>query len=116
LFTFPRTKRLTHNNEYQAVFREPDIRFRMGDILLLAKKNNTVTSRLGLSVSKKHLKHAVDRNIFKRMTRESFRKQNNLPYCDIIIIALKGIRNVSHTELTDSLASLWKKLAEFPQK
>lgn len=113
LFTFSRPKRLIHNREFQAVFKTAEFRLRTGNILLLAKHNTMATSRLGVVVSKKHLKKAVDRNRFKRTVRESFRKQDTLtPSLDIIVLALKGIHTVSHKELSDALVYLWKKLID----
>ena len=47
-------------------------------------KNNLEHPRLGLTVAKKHLKRAHDRNRIKRLVRESFRlSQHNLPSCDL---------------------------------
>lgn len=111
-FTFSRKKKLKRNVEYQCVYKTPDIRFREGNILLLAKKNNYTCPRLGISISKKHVKHAVDRNLFKRIVRESFRQKNNLLAYDVIIVGLKNIKHVTHYELMNALTSLWKKLAD----
>lgn len=40
--------------------------------------NNDVPTQVLLSVSKKHFKHAVDRNKIKRQLREGYRKQKEI--------------------------------------
>lgn len=49
-------------------------------IILISKKENSIQTpfKVGFSVSKRHFKHAVDRNKIKRLMREYFRKNKYL--------------------------------------
>ncbi|STO63775.1 ribonuclease P [Haemophilus parahaemolyticus] len=59
---------------------------------LLARLNTAENPRLGLTVAKKHLKRAHDRNRIKRIVRESFRlKQHELPNMDFVFVAKGGL-------------------------
>ena len=103
--------------EYQALFREPDIRVRSDKILLLAKANSLGHPRLGLVIGKKHLKRAVQRNARKRVIRESFRiNQKQIVNYDMIIIALAGISSVSRENLSESLNTAWQRLNQLAKK
>lgn len=74
------------------------------------------SSRLGLIVSKKNVKRAVDRNRFKRLIRESYRnRRNELPPLDIVVMARKGVEELDNKHLALQLAVLWSKLQrQFP--
>ena len=66
-------------------------------------------ARLGLAISKKEYKKAVDRNHLKRLARETFRvNQSSLGHLDYVIMAKKN-HNTSNTEITHDLLSLMKK-------
>jgi ribonuclease P protein component len=69
-------------------------------------------ARLGLAVSKKALPHAVDRNRFKRIVRESFRAAIDLPVCDVVILASPAARSTARAQLALELADYWKRLRE----
>ena len=73
LYTFPASHRLVQSREFDAVFRESDLRVNHTSILFLAKRNTWGFNRLGVVVSKKNVPRAVDRNRIKRQIREAFR-------------------------------------------
>lgn len=53
---------------------------------LYVKKNNQKQARLGLVTGKRFCKHAVRRNLIKRIAREIFRKNSvSLPAVDILV-------------------------------
>jgi len=71
-------------------------------------KNNT-NPRLGLSIAKKILKRAVDRNKFKRLAREVFRlNQTQLPNKDFVVMVNKNkeLNLIDNKTLTQELKTL----------
>lgn len=86
-FAFPKKSRLLNEAEFKAVFNDP---IRSFDHLftVLAKPNQLEIARLGLAISKKALRFAHQRNLAKRIIRESFRQQqSNLIGLDIVVMA-----------------------------
>lgn len=80
---------------------------------MLATPNALGHPRIGVTVSKKRAKRAVDRNRIKRQIRETFRlKQPKIPAFDIVIIAKQGIVEQDNAALRDTLNYLWRKLAK----
>ena len=69
-------------------------------------------ARLGLVVSKKVSKRAVDRNKLKRRLRETYRRNAHLfpPQSDILLIAKPSALDVSGQELLTQLASMQNRL------
>ncbi|GAB3053559.1 hypothetical protein GCM10027155_19920 [Acinetobacter apis] len=75
------------------------------------------TSRLGIIVAKKKVRRAHERNRIKRITRESFRlNQNHLELLDIVVMPKQGIDTVSNEELHKQLQSAWNKLQRLAKK
>lgn len=109
---FPRAFRLLKPDDYRRVFsdnrRSADRYF-----LLLARPNGLDHGRLGLAISKKKTRRAVDRNRLKRLVRESFRThRNQLAGLDIVVINRTGRLLVDNQVYFDSLASHWRRLSE----
>ncbi|MBF0784844.1 ribonuclease P protein component [Muribacter muris] len=108
-FTFTRELRLLAPLQFKAVFEQPQ-RASTPQLTLLARQNQAEFARLGLTVAKKHLKRAHDRNRIKRIVRESFRlKQHDLPACDFVFVAKAGIGKLSNQELFSTLEKLWQR-------
>ena len=105
---FARQKRLLKPGDFKTVFDEA---VRSGDALLtvFARPNSLGVARLGLAISKKHLKLAVDRNRVKRLIRESFRRhQTRLQGLDIVVMARAGIK----TEFLQNLPRHWQRVIQ----
>ena len=67
--------------------------------------------RIGVTVSKKVSKRAVDRNRIKRQVREFVRpKLNKLTPVDLVITARPSSLQATDKERLDSLAALWNKI------
>jgi len=80
-------------------------------MMALARWNTLGHSRLGLVVSKKNVKLAVDRNRFKRLVRESVRlRQDQLPGVDIVVLARRGVQDMDNDALYRQLHGMWKRL------
>ena len=69
-------------------------------------------ARLGLAISKRVSKRAVERNRIKRLVRESFRRvRGQLPAVDLMVMAREQAAGVSGALLLVELDQLWRKLA-----
>lgn len=106
---FPRCRRLLNAEEYTRVFSKPK---RSSDSLftVLARPNESDLARLGLAVSKKNTRQAVDRNRIKRLVREDFR-HIDLRGLDFVVMNRQGIEKATNEQIRASLHSHWNKLA-----
>jgi ribonuclease P protein component len=73
-------------------------------------------ARLGLAVSRKVSKRAVERNRIKRVIRESFRATREaLPDFDILVIARTSATTVPNPALHGDLERAWQSLKALKQ-
>ncbi len=108
--TFPRHLRLTEAKQYQRVFAGSS-RFGNRYLTVLAKENQLEHPRLGLAISKKCAKRAVDRNRIKRLLRESFRaSQSSLPAVDLVIMCRPLILKLDNPEIFQNIEKQWHHL------
>lgn len=111
--TFPRHIRLLTSRDYQLVFRDNKIRVSDNNWSLLARHNDLTHARLGMAISKRVVKTAVERNRIKRIVRESFRHhQQQLAGLDIVVMCRDGARQASNRELFESLNRHWQRVKE----
>lgn len=74
--------------------------------------NDVQHPRLGVVVSKRNAKKAVDRNRVKRVIRESFRLSNSgLPNNDYVV-CLRNMSSVNKIALRESVDLLWQRSKE----
>ena len=86
-------------------------------LTILAAPNDLAFPRLGLAISKKHAKRAVDRNRIKRITRESFRlHQMMLPKADFVVMAKPVTKSLSNEDIFAALEIHWKRLKKLCEK
>ena len=71
---------------------------------VFVKENGTTSSRLGISISSKHA-NAVNRNKFKRRTREAVRSLPDNKYFDILVVGNKDSSNLKPAEILKVLKS-----------
>ncbi|BFU60130.1 ribonuclease P protein component [Rodentibacter sp. JRC1] len=103
-------------SQFKYVFEQP-LRASTPEITILARKNNLEHPRLGLTVAKKHLKRAHDRNRIKRLVRESFRlSQHHLPAYDFVFVAKGGIGRLDNATFYQTLEKLWMRHVRLAQK
>ena len=73
---------------------------------LIASPSVQASPRLGLAISKNICKRAVDRNLFKRIARETFRQhRDDFDLLDFVVM-IKKIPNTNNQELISDLLSL----------
>jgi len=75
------------------------------------RDNELGHARLGLAISKRVSKRAVERNRIKRLLRESFRRvRHQLPAVDLMVMAREQAAGVPGAQLLTEIDGLWKKL------
>lgn len=91
------------------VFQQPQ-RAGTPHITILGRLNSLGHPRIGLTVAKKHVKRAHERNRIKRLTRESFRlRQHELPAMDFVVLVKKGVADLDNRALAEALEKLWRR-------
>jgi len=108
---FSPDQRLHRPAEFGRVFAEPA---RSSDrfFTVLARATGRSAARLGLTVSRRVAKRAVDRNKLKRLARESFRQQTSLPPWDFVVLARAGADRAERGALRASLDRHFEQLTK----
>ncbi len=110
---FSKKMRLLSAADFKRVFDAPDQRSVDNMFTLLARKNELGYSRLGMAITKKRLKRAVDRNYAKRIIRETFRaQQDEIVGVDVVVINRNGVSGAEKKALRNSLKKHWPRLAK----
>ncbi len=111
-FTFQRNRRLLKGADFQRVFDNSEIRVSHPKLLLLASTSDLGHARVGMVVSKKNCRKAVQRNRIKRVVRETFREaQSELNSLDVVFLARRGLNELEPAEQTRLLQDSWKRLS-----
>ena len=105
----PASRRLSKSRQFGRVFANP-VRSTDRYFTVLARAADAPESRLGLTVSRRAAKRAVDRNKLKRLARESFRMQSNLPRWDFVVVAKHAAAGASRAALRASLDGHFERL------
>jgi ribonuclease P protein component len=104
---FSRCYRLTGPADYQRVFKKAR-RLSSPGFTILIRANECGYPRLGLIVSRKSARKAVQRNIIKRLIRESFRQQRPcLGNYDIVVMAKPTLTARTNLEIRNLLVQHW---------
>ncbi|GLQ45233.1 ribonuclease P protein component [Dyella lipolytica] len=106
----PREARIRRAGDF-AVLRQASGRLGGRCFSVRYRQNELGYARLGLAISKRVSKRAVERNRIKRLARESFRRvRNQLPALDLVVMAREQASGVPGPELLAELETLWRKL------
>lgn len=112
--SFPPSARLRHQSQFDKVFKRPKKSIDRYWVVLASAHPLDATdghARLGLVISKKRIRLAVQRNRIKRLVRESFRvHQYALNPWDIIVLARDTTAQFDNACLRASLEKHWQRL------
>ncbi len=110
-YGFPRDRRLLRPAEFQRIFKGADWRVSSATFTLLVVANELGHPRLGVALSKRQVRLAVERNRIRRQLRESFRQhQQMLGGVDIVVLGRAGIAGISTQELRAAIDRSWEEL------
>jgi len=107
---FTPEQRLHTAAEFGRVFADP-ARSTDRFFTILARPGGRAIARLGLTISRRAAKRAVDRNRLKRLARETFRLQRNLPSWDFVVLAKPGAAATDRRALHASLQQHFTRLS-----
>lgn len=79
-FTYPKSEKLKSKKTIDLLFSKGKSvsKFPLRLVYVALEEENDAKTTVGVSVSKKHFKHAVDRNYYKRILREAYRLNKHL--------------------------------------
>lgn len=113
---FPRELRLLTPKHFNFVFQQPQ-RASSPEVTILGRQNELGHPRIGLTIAKKNVKRAHERNRIKRLAREYFRlHQHQLPAMDFVVLVRKGGAELDNHQLTEVLGKLWRRHCRLAQK
>jgi ribonuclease P protein component len=109
-FDHPRSARLLRAADF-ARLRESSRRLNAAHVTIHYRDNGIDSARLGMAVSRRVSRKAVDRNRIRRQIRESFRLHRaHLPAKDILVVARTSAAQQSNQTLRTDLETLWSRL------
>ena len=84
---------------FNFVFQQPQ-RASSPEVTIFGRQNELGHPRIGLTIAKKNVKRAHERNRIKRLAREYFRlHQHQLPAMDFVVLVRKGVAELDNHQL-----------------
>ena len=114
--TYPKSEKLKSKNTIDLLFSEGKSvgKYPLRLVYVAGDFGENVPIKMGVSVSKKYFKKAVDRNYFKRVLRETYRLNKNRlldplnqPYAFMILYQSKD--RLSYEEINTKTIQLFEK-------
>lgn len=118
-FTYSKKEKLKSKTTIDLLFSEGNSvsKFPLRLVYVENKEPNAELMKMGVSVSKKYFKKAVDRNYFKRVLRETYRLNKHLlidnlekPYAFMFFYQTK--ERLSYQEIEEKTIQLFQKFNE----
>ena len=118
-FTYPKIEKLKSKTTVDLLFSEGNSvsKFPLRLVYVENKEENAELMKMGVSVSKKYFKKAVDRNYFKRVLRETYRLNKHIlidnlekPYAFMFFYQTK--ERLSYQEIEEKTIQLFQKFNE----
>lgn len=114
--TFCKTDRLLKSQEFTNVFNNTSKKIHSEHLLIFLMKKEQSNARLGLAITKKKIKNAVERNRLKRLTREFFRTNKHRIFGVDVVLIVKRKYN-KEFDISKELDFLFRKITElYPSK
>ena len=118
-FTYPKKEKLKSKTTIDLLFSEGNSvsKFPLRLVYVENKEENAELMKMGVSVSKKYFKKAVDRNYFKRVLRETYRLNkhiliDNLEKPDAFMFFYQTKERLSYQEIEEKTIQLFQKFNE----
>lgn len=115
-FTYPKNERLKSKTTIGLLFSEGKSvsKYPLRLVYRQAEANSEEETKIGVSVSKKYFKKAVDRNYFKRVLRETYRLNkhlllDNLDQSYSIMLFYQTKDRLSYDEINTKMIQLFEK-------
>lgn len=110
-YSFTSRERLRTASQFQRVFDQAT-KSSSEIFTVLSRKNIIGYPRLGIVIAKRNAKHSTDRNLTRRIIRESFRlNKAQLPASDFVVILKRPIKNTQPDDIRQQLTNLYKAAA-----
>lgn len=118
-FTYPKNEKLKRKATIDLLFSNGNSvsKFPLRLVYVENKEENAELIKMGVSVSKKYFKKAVDRNYYKRVLRETYRLNKHLlidslqkPYAFMLFYQTK--ERLSYQEIEEKTIQLFQKFSE----
>ena len=118
-FTYPKNEKLKSKNTIDLLFSEGKSvsKYPLRLVFVENPLEEKELIKMGVSVSKKYFKHAVDRNYFKRVLRECYRLNKHIlvdnlekPYAFMFFYQSKD--RLTYQEINEKTIQLFKKFLE----
>ncbi len=115
-FTYPKNEKLKSKNTIDLLFSEGKSvsKYPLRLVFVENTLENEQLIKMGVSVSKKYFKHAVDRNYFKRVLRECYRLNKHIlvdnlekPYAFMFFYQSKD--RLTYQEINEKTIQLFQK-------
>jgi len=118
-FTYPKTERLKSKTTIGLLFSEGKSvsKYPLRLVFRQAEANSDQKIQMGVSVSKKYFKKAVDRNYFKRVLRETYRLNKHLLWDNLeesysIMFFYQSKDRLSYEEINTKTIQLFEKFLQ----
>ncbi len=118
-FTYPKHEKLKSKTTIDLLFSNGNSvsKFPLRLVYVENSEENAELIKMGVSVSKKYFKKAVDRNYYKRVLRETYRLNKHLlidslqkPYAFMLFYQTK--ERLSYQEIEEKTIQLFQKFSE----
>lgn len=109
---FSKNSRLLTPQDYKAVFNTPVKKVHSEHFIVFVAQGSGDQARLGLAITKKKIKQAVERNRIKRTTREVFRqRQCQLGSLDMVLIVKNSF--IKNYDFRNEIINIFEKIEKF---